>query len=110
MPASPSESPQEVGPVVGRTTREIRLGGLPRQVECETERWPYGVTVARIGGTAVYGEGPDLDAAVADLAENVVLFIDRTRKALARGATLGGAVRKDWETLQRLAGGEPTTA
>lgn len=97
----------------GETREEVRhenvrrrfcIAGHPVTADLELEHWNYGVVVARIAGTSLFGEAPTFSRALNALSESATEFVVDARTDLGRGARFGGQIRKDWETVSALLG------
>lgn len=87
-----------------RFQRRLSIAGHTVNSDLEIEHWNYGVVVARLAGTSLFGEAPTFSRALSALSENATEFFVDARSDLDRGARFGGQIRKDWETVSALLG------
>ena len=66
--------------------------------------------VARIDGTSIYGEAQSEAAALENLSENALEFVEVIHAVRARGMRIGGQVERDWNVLGPAASVTPQPA
>jgi hypothetical protein len=66
------------------------------------ESWSDGSVVARLPCAALYGSGESDAAALDDLGSVIYDFVGSLRGLLARGESIGGPLKKDWENVSAL--------
>ncbi len=79
-----------------------RLRGGPLIVTVEDHGDPEGAVVARWPEAALFGQGDTDTAALADLADNIVGFIESIKGELAKGARLGGPLARQWDAVSSV--------